>query len=524
MNVNSVCIVGGGSSGWMTAALLAYNLPNLKITVIEPKDIATVGVGESTLGHINRYLDCIGLTGKDSEWMPACDATYKVSIQFTDFRNKGTRFQYPFGQVDYTDKVGPDDWDYIKNLHKDTDFSEFYNPITYLADNNVMTNDASIIRNFNFTKDTAYHFDATKFGTWLKDNICIPRGVNVVRDSVAKIFRKTNGSDEVDFLQLKGSTMLKIEADLFIDCTGFKSLLLEQEMGSEFISFNDVLLNDTAIAARIPFVDKEKELHNTTDCHALQYGWAWNIPLWSRIGTGYCYSSKFTTDELAEKEFRKHLAKSDVKRAEEAEFFKIDIRHGKRKRAWVKNVVGIGLSYGFLEPLESTGLLTTHENALRLLATLEKRNGLVKRTEIEGYNLAVDQDIESMKGFIAMHYFLSERKDSSYWKYLTEEIEFPEMYDMIVRSPRLYQEFVYGTSAYNSWGSLDGLLYIAAGMGLRPLGTTECNYRMRDGLVNAEALEESYNKHIHYKKQVLKYVEKMPSTFEFLRDNVYKSI
>lgn len=521
MKVNSVCIVGGGSSGWMTAALLAYNLPDLKITVVEPRDIPTVGVGESTLGHINRYLDCIGLTGRDAEWMPECDATYKVSIQFTDFKHKGHRFQYPFGQMDFTDNAGTDDWDYLSNIYSDVRFDEFNNPITYLADNNRMTDNSHVIRNFNFTKDTAYHFDATKFGNYLKETICIPKGVKVVRDSVVKVFRKTDGTERVDFLQLENSPMLKIEADLFVDCTGFKSLLLEEEMGSKFISFNDVLLNDTALAARIPFVDKEKEVHNTTDCHALLNGWVWNIPLWSRIGTGYCYSSKFTTDERAEGEFRRHLAKSDPKRAEEAEFFKIDIRHGKREKAWVKNVVGIGLSYGFLEPLESTGLLTTHENALRLLATLEKRNGLVKKPDIDGYNLAVDQDLESMKGFVAMHYFLSERKDSPYWRYLTEEIDFPNLMDYIVRTPRLYQEYVYSTSSSNNWGSLDGLLYIAAGMGCRPLGKTECNYRIRSGTVEKGPLRESYLKHIRYKDQVLKKLQSMPTTYEYLRDHVY---
>ena len=525
MKIKSVCIVGGGSSGWMTAALLCKNLPDLKIIVVEPKNIPTVGVGESTLGHINRYLDCIGLLGKDEEWMPHCNATYKVSIQFTDFKNKGHRFQYPFGQVDFTNK-DLEDWYYLNHLKEDLEFSNFYNPITYLADHNKMVGDNKYIRNFNFNLDTAYHFDATQFGEYLKNNICIPNGVKVVRDSVSNIFKKTDGS--IDFLQLEHSPLLKIEADLFVDCTGFKSMLLEEEMGSEFISFNDVLLNDTAIATRIPFVDKEKELHNVTDCHAMQYGWVWNIPLWNRIGTGYCYSSQFTRDDLAEDEFRRHLAKTDVKRAEEAEFFKIDIKHGKRKRAWVKNVVGIGLSYGFLEPLESTGLLTTHENALRLLSTLERRNGIVNKVDVDGFNISVDNDIESMKNFVAMHYVLSEREDSSYWKYIVNEVapaKEEELYDMIVRSPRLYQEFTFASNGPGSWGALDGLLYIAAGMGHTPLGKTECMYRLRDGRHKIkENLESAYNEHLKYEKKLLEKLPTMKSTFEFLRDNVYKSV
>jgi len=528
MKINSICIVGGGSSGWMAAAAIAVNLPNIKLTVIEPTDIPIVGVGESTLGHINRYLHCIGLGGKDKEWMPQCEASYKVSIQFSDFKQKGHVFQYPFGKHDYTNNKTPNDWAYLKNLipeFNDT-YSEFYNPITYLANTNKMVSDNSIIRNFNFTMDTAYHFNATQFGQYLKNNICIPKGVTVIRDSIEDVVINEDG--EIEYLVAKLTPRMKLKYDLYIDCTGFKSLILEKKMGSKFISFNDVLLNDTALATRIPYIDIEKELTNVTDCCALKNGWVWNIPLWSRIGTGYCYSSKFTTKENAEKEFREHLAKIDKKRAEEAELFTINIRHGKREKAWVKNCLGIGLSYGFLEPLESTGLLTTHENVLRLVDTLQKREGYVTKLDVDGYNHAVDYDLESFKDFIVMHYVLSQRDDSDYWKYIKYEMDVvpPEMItDRLVTSPRLYREFLHDSYRSHNFSDLDGILYIAHGMDYLPVGKTQTEYRFSEnGYFNKDQLIKDVKiPHDRYKKQVLRHLDKCPSTYKFLKDNIYNA-
>jgi len=526
MQVKSICIVGGGSSGWMAASAIATNLPDIKLTVIEPPDIPTVGVGESTLGHINRYLQCIGLEGRDKDWMPYCQASYKVSIQFTDFKEKGHVFQYPFGKFDYSNDKTPESWAYIKNLFPEFDqtYSEFYNPITYLASTNKMIVDNSIVRNFNFNNDTAYHFDAQKFGEWLKNNICIPNGVKVIRDSIQEIVINEDG--EIELLISKLNPQMRLKFDLYIDCTGFKSMLLEQKMGSKFISFNDVLLNDTAIATRIPYENIEKELTNTTDCCALKNGWVWNIPLWSRIGTGYCYSSKFTTKEDAEKEFRNHIAKTgSKKRAEEFDFFTVDIRHGKRERAWVKNCIGIGLSYGFLEPLESTGLLTTHENILRLVDTLQKRNGYVTKLDRDGYNHAVDYDLESMKDFIVMHYVLSRRDDSEYWRYIKYEMDVipPEMLNnKLVTSPRLYREFLFDSYRSHQFSNLEGTLYIANGMDYLPIGKTQTEFRFSENQhFSKKWLEDVKIHQERYKKQVLKYLKTAPTTFEFLKGNIY---
>jgi len=525
MKIKSICIVGGGSSGWMAAAALSKKLNNVKISLIESKKIKTVGVGESTLGHINRFMVALGLEDKD--WMPACNATYKVSIQFTNWKKEGTRYQYPFGKHDYTNKSsnGLSDWYYIRNIDPsftDETYAEFYNPITFLADTNKMVHDDSVIRNFNFKWDTAYHMDAELFGKYLKEQICIPNGVNHIQDTVLSVKKDEQGNISSLLTEESGELI----ADLYIDCTGFRSRLLEQEMNSKFISFGDYLYNDSALACRIPYIDREAEMNNVTDCYAMPNGWVWNIPLWNRIGTGYCYSSKFITRDQAADEFRNHLAKSDKKRAEQAEFFDINIRHGKRERAWVKNVIGIGLSYGFLEPLESTGLLTTHENILRLIDILERRDNYVTKVDVDGFNYSVDFDLEAFKSFVGLHYVLSQREDSEYWKQIKYNLNMiPDDWitDGYVRTPRLYMEFIHCSNVTNKFPDLSGTLYIAAGMGYNPIGKTQMDYEFSRKTLDKSELESIIRSHNKYKKQVLNCLENSPSHFEFLRDYIYET-
>ena len=231
-----------------------------------------------------------------------------------------------------------------------------------------------LFRSFNFNQDTAYHMDAALFGNWLRDNICLPHGVIHIVDTVEHVIQREDASIE-KIITKNGQ---HINGDLFIDCSGFRSILLDQTLNVPFISFHDTLLNDRAVATVIPYIDKDKEMENYTSCTAIEAGWVWNIPLWHRIGTGYVYSSKYATEEQAEEHFRRHLKSNrmifpDAERAEAAEFRHIKIKHGVHKHAWVKNVVGVGLSNGFIEPLESTGLMLTHECITKLVRVLGMR-------------------------------------------------------------------------------------------------------------------------------------------------------
>lgn len=509
--MRKICIVGGGSSGWMTAAALSKKFPKWDITLVESQHSKPLGVGESTLGHFNRYLDCLGIDDKD--WMPSCKATYKLSIQFTNWKNEGDVFQYPFGDFDYS-RGGFLDWYHIHNFFPeqfpDTTFAEFYNPVSYLAAANKMCDEDPYFPNFSKQWSAAYHFDADQFGQWLRKNLCL----NVTHHYADISGASLNDKGEIAYLL--DDEGYQYHADYFIDCTGFKSAILEGYMGVPFISFEDDLPNDSAVAARIPYTNRREQMSNTTDGYALGNGWVWTIPTWDRIGTGYVYSSKFCSQEQAEKEFRDHVKwDGEVKH--------IKFRHGKHKFGWHKNVIGIGLSYGFLEPLESTGLFTTHENILRLVDTFERRNGKITQIDIDGYNHAVSYELEAMKEFVYMHYYLSPRDDTPYWRYYTERspLTYEEMYDKVVRSPRLYQEFIHNFNIANAPKDLGGLVYIAAGLGYHPLTATDSIHtRNRREYPQAE-IESAARQFEKYKTSLERHVAKLPSHYDYLVKNIY---
>lgn len=530
MQIKTVTIVGGGSSGWMTAAALSKLCPHLDVTLVEAPNIGTVGVGESTLGHINKFFALLGL--KDEDWMAACNATYKNSIRFTNFRdNDGTHFEYPFSAgLDFTDKPsGTQAWSELATVYPDEytpeTFAEFYcTGNTLLAKYNKQTRDEKkLLRNYDFPWDTAYHLDAGLLGQYLKDNLAIPNGVKHILGEVHS-YKKDSQGNLTTVLLRDGITLT---SDLWIDCTGFKSQLLEQWMGSEFKSFDKYLANDRALACRIPYEDREKEMHNVTDCHALGNGWVWNIPLWNRIGTGYVYSSRFTTEEDAKREFRNHLATIGSKeRAENAEMMSIQIRHGRRRRAWVMNVVGVGLSYGFVEPLESTGLLTTHENIIKLVESLNRREGYVTRTEREGFNFAVEYDVLKFRDFVSQHYAWSRRTDTPYWRWCTQINEY---------APEQMNEFMLLQGQYpNMMGSICGSqsypreyvgnMFIAAGMGMKSIATKELifhNGSRLDPTLKQEEIGYTKRRYEEYRDFVIEHIKKLPSHYEFLKNEIY---
>ena len=528
MKIKTTTIVGGGSSGWMAAAALSKLCPGVNVVLVESPDIATVGVGESTLGQINLFLDYLGL--EDEDWMAACNATYKNSIRFTNFReNDGTSFQYPFSEgLDLTDKIGGVETHselatlYPNEYTPDT-FARFYATLhTHIADANKQTaNDNNFYRHYSFKWDTAYHTDAKLFGEYMRDKVALPNNVKHIKATV--VDQKKDDKGNLESLTLDNGTILT--SDLWLDCTGFSSMLLEQCMGSEFKSFDSHLHNDSAWACRVPYENKDEEMHNYTDCHALGNGWVWHIPLWNRIGTGYVYSSKFTTAEDAKQEFIEHLKTTgSIERAENAEMYHVNMRHGRRERAWVKNVVGIGLSYGFVEPLESTGLLTTHENIVKLVEMLNRRNGFIGRTEIEAFNFSTEIEVLKFRDFISMHYSLSMRTDTPYWKYCTEEHEYEKNYfeEWLPKSQQYTNLLGTVTSARKYPDTtFVAALYIAAGMGFRPLSTKEIILSKPNRLEQLEFTKKNFEA---YEKYIIEEVNKMPTHYEFLKQRIYNGI
>ena len=256
MNINKILIVGGGTSGWMTAASIFKTLPNVEVSLVESKSIPTIGVGESTLGQFNIFLDMLGL--RDEDWMAECNATYKNGIRFNNFSDLGTSYDYPFGGRDRIDIKNK--WAAVRdcyNLPINESYNEWHNDNSLLMKYNRCTkNTDGLLDAFDFRYDTAYHFDAKLFAEFLK-KFCT--GVQHHYDNIVDV-----NKDEYGYITSLDGEDGNYTADLFIDCTGFQSRLLEKEMGSEFLSYKPWLDNDRALAAHIPYRNRSEELVNYT--------------------------------------------------------------------------------------------------------------------------------------------------------------------------------------------------------------------------------------------------------------------
>lgn len=408
-----IVVVGGGSSGWMAASTL-LGIPGAEVVVIQSPTIPIVGVGEST---ISGFVDWMNLIGIDpEEMMKDTDASYKLAIKFENFLGPDHECYYPFGTTIFD-----------KQKYKTWEKRRIVSPETHIPFADTFFANMALVRTNKFKKDShmfqhnchALHFDAAKFGQWLCDKYCKPRGVNHIQMDVTNI---EVGEEGIRWLEL--SDGLKVTADLYIDCTGFKSILLEGALGVPFLDYSNVIPNNMAWATHMPYIDKEKELVSYTNSTAIENGWVWNIPLWSKIGTGYVYSNKFVTDDQALAEFKNHILKSG-RDPETLEYKKIHMKNGIHEKIWHKNVVAIGLSAGFIEPLESTGLWFTHEFAYGLLRIMY-RGAPISQNDRDIFNKNCKMQWDQTVDFVKLHYALSARRDTEYWRAIGNTAYIPD--------------------------------------------------------------------------------------------------
>jgi hypothetical protein len=527
INLNKVVIVGGGSAGWMSAATFIKAFPDREIVVVESPDYPTVGVGESTLASIKVWTNWLGINEKD--FMKSCDAVYKMSIKFNDFYQKADGgFHYPFGSsfTQHT-ATGLNDWHVRKILNPEIpvqDYARTFFPGVHLAELGRINNNANgEFDNFNFERDVPYHIDATKFGLWLKEKYCIPRGVKLVPQTVLDF--KTN-EDGIEYLLLDNNE--QIAADLFIDCTGFKSLLIEGAMNEPFEDFSSVLPNNRAWATRIKYLNEEEEMVPYTNCTAIDNGWVWNVPSWERIGTGYVYSDKFVSPEDALKEFKEHLKanRSHIHGyddyVESLPFKDVKFRVGIHRKSWVKNVVAIGLASGFIEPLEGNGLFSVHEFLLKLIKSLSR--GTANQWDRDAYNVTVYNQFISFQQFVAMHYALSNRDDTKYWKNITNTVFQPRLYEDKVNHPavRGFQDLAERKMNEQEYLVSTGVHCIATGMQYFPIDKHSLDrlcFSM--GKDYYQICRQSFGNMDMLKKKWRGEAEKSPTMYQYLKNTIY---
>ncbi|MEO0576065.1 MAG: tryptophan halogenase family protein [Pseudomonadota bacterium] len=423
--VKTIVIVGGGSAGWMTAATLSAQLQGVKIKLIESSDIPIIGVGESTIVPMVDYMQNLGL--QESDWMGEVNATYKSAIRFNDFYEKGHGFYYTFEPM--RDVEGRPINRYWHNRYlSDPDNVDRMSFFDYCFVTPDILRQGSTIRSV-MSAGPSYHVDAGLLGDFLSRYAC-QRGVERIIDTIDEVTLDERG----DISGLRRSSGETLDADLYIDCTGFRSMLLGQALNEPFDEYYDYLFNNKAVAMRFDYEDPRSEMLSYTNCTAQSAGWIWEVPLFTRRGSGYVYCDRYVSADEAEAEFRRHLGTDRVK---DVDARHIDIRVGKHRNVWSRNCVAIGLAAGFMEPLESTGLFAVQLQAETLARMLANGRNDYNVGDVTMYNTIVTEFFENVRDFLCAHYMLTSREDTPYWRDVKYGMKVSDRLAEILRYARL---------------------------------------------------------------------------------------
>jgi tryptophan halogenase len=429
-----VVIAGGGSAGWMTAAALSNARPDCHITLIESEEIGIVGVGEATIPPIRKFNQALGLD--EFDFMRRTKGSYKLGIQFVDWVEPGRRYFHPFGTYgrafDFAHLLYF--WHQAQRQGSASSSLDEYCMAWEAASQARFAPPLSDPRNVLSTYDYAFHFDASLYAAYLRE-ISECRGV--VRLEGRIVDARLGESGEVESLRLQDGR--DVPGELFIDCSGFRGLLIENALHTGYDDWSHWLPCDRAAAVPCESVG---ELLPYTRSTARTAGWQWRIPLQHRIGNGYVYSSKFIDETAAADTLLRHL---DGKALAEPRTLRFVT--GRRRLGWNRNVVAIGLSSGFLEPLESTSLHLIQSSILRLLALFPARG--IDPAARDEFNRIANGELERVRDFLILHYHLNRRADGELWRYcanmpipdtLRESIELFRLHGKILTRP--YEVFV----------------------------------------------------------------------------------
>jgi tryptophan halogenase len=410
-SIDHIVIVGGGSAGWLTAGLLAgaYRLgPDspLRITLIESPDVQTVGVGEGTWPTMRSTLQRIGIAEPD--FLTACSASFKQGTRFDGWctGRDGDRYYHPFtAPAGYASLNLAPHWQEVGGF---ADFAHAVTPQAALCDRDLAPKHLES-PGYAGLVNYGYHLDAGRFAALLTEHCTTRLGVRHVPDHVVAVNSAPNG----DIASLATAASGDIEGDLFIDCTGSRARLLGEHFGIGFIDRRDVLFNDTALAVQVPYAAATDPVASQTVSTALAAGWVWDIALNSRRGVGYTYSSAHTTDDEAERLLREYVARTAP--AADLGVRRISFRPGHRAAFWHRNCVAVGMAAGFIEPLEASALVLI-ELAGRMLAEELPANRQVMDIVARRFNETFRYRWDRIIDFLKLHYVLSRRDGSDYWR------------------------------------------------------------------------------------------------------------
>ena len=505
--VKKILIVGGGTSGWLAANYLVRMLGGVEVTLIESKDIPTIGVGEATIPPIRTLVAALGI--EEAEFMKAASATFKIGLKFNNWLHAPDRpgdvahsYYHVFGNFGQVDGQLLAPYWALDSERGDKSFVDYT-----MVEGGVCDAGRSPKRitdpQYSGPIQYAYHFDAGKLVDFLKD-YGKAKGVKHLIGNVTE----TVLGDDGNIARLHTQELGDLEADLFIDCTGFAGHLIEKKLGTDYTDLMDVLFCDSAVALQVPFSDPKTAINPFTTVTAQSEGWTWDIPLNNRRGIGYVHSSKYTEPEEAERVLRQYIGAE----AEGIEARHLRFRTGYRREQWKGNCVAIGLSAGFLEPLESTGIYLV-DAALRLLVDL------VSTTEkfpiaANDFNKRMSATFEDIVDFVKLHYVLTKRTDTQFWTDNTDPATWTDSLKDKVESWSARVPGVYEFSGFPNVFGLTNYMQILYGMDFGPdLTGQEQRYSMM-----AKARQQAQN----FAKGVQGGIQVMPEHRAII-DEIYSS-
>lgn len=443
---NKVVIVGGGTAGWMAAAALAKTFRDqIRVELIESDAIGTVGVGEATIPAIRNFHTLLELD--ESEFMRAVHGTFKLGIEFVNWGKLGEHYFHPFGAPGISAWAAQFHHYWLRAARHGAapDYGEF-------SVETVMAKAGRFGMNGERKPNYAYHFDAGLYARLLRsfsENLGVRRTEGKV---VSVKSDPQTGFIEAVVLE-SGQT---IAGDLFIDCSGFRGLLIEEALGTGWEDWSHWLRNDRAVAVQTESTDA---LQPCTQSTARSSGWQWRIPLQHRVGNGLVYSSAYMSDEEACKSLQDNLDGRTINEPRVIRF-----RTGRRLKQWNRNCVALGLSSGFLEPLESTSIHLIQTGIIRLIK-LFPYAGIVD-SEVAQYNEEVRTEFEFIRDFIILHYHATQRADTQYW-IDCREMDIPESLarkiSLFAANARIADN-PYDLFAAQSWAA------VMLGQGIEPVG------------------------------------------------------
>lgn len=483
-----IVIVGGGTSGWMTAAAFCKTFPNWDITMINGGD--AIGVGESTTPHINQYLKYMGIT--DDVFLPAARATFKSSSRFDGFVQEGEVFHYPNGQS-VLQKIKFQEWMLAKAFHPEKlpPFSEVFMPFVAVAETGRLPLNKDILDPYDLAKDRSFHINGSAFSKFLRETFC--KNLKVVDSTVKSVATKGRNIEHVVVTggpyKLGGQ---KIFGDLFIDCSGQQAVC-----GGALSKWKPYgsIVTDSALVVKTDYTNRETEMVPYTNAKAMTAGWQWTIPTYDFLSRGYVFSSKFQSEEDARKEFGYDDARL------------IKFENGRHERAWTGNCVSIGLSFGFIEPLESTSLFNTHHGILALMDLLQEAP-LPGQFQRDRFNHNLCEHMDGWLEFVEAHYYYSRRRDTPFWNHVTDGVE----YD-VSGTHEVIQYIMNGNEPVTHGGT--PVLHILAGSGYTTVNKRLTEYFQYPELVTRRKVDEWAYRH----QCVLQYAETCPPMSVFLESN-----